>query len=201
MLKILEGLEAPLPNSSSAALAAPHIHSLFTPFGHNHEHDMEDYFDQNPEIHANTLAILSEANPLPFLGEHFRGFLSGMSTLDVPAYSTFWSDICTEGSTLDANDNPTTSSLAQSLPEQAVATATTPSRRERNQRKHACRICDKLFDRPSRARDHAYKDLEEKPYSCGGECATNTWYAYFQLECQLLYSHIAVSLRLGRKYS
>lgn len=40
----------------------------------------------------------------------------------------------------------------------------------RYQKNHACEECGKLFDRHTRARDHAYKDRGESPHCCGGEC-------------------------------
>lgn len=62
--------------------------------------------------------------------------------------------------------------------------ATTPvasSSRTKPRKRHYCVGCGCLFDRASRARDHAFKDLGQKPYTCEGECGEENWYVGIRL--------------------
>jgi hypothetical protein len=49
-------------------------------------------------------------------------------------------------------------------------------------KQHPCIQCGKWFDRWTRSRDCAYKDLDQTPHQCGGRCGVAMWCViYIQL--------------------
>jgi hypothetical protein len=47
-----------------------------------------------------------------------------------------------------------------------------------NDKKHICAQCGDGFDRWTRARDCAYKDLGQAPHQCGSQCGNAGWCAF-----------------------
>lgn len=47
--------------------------------------------------------------------------------------------------------------------------------RTKRLQKHHCAECGGFFDRASRARDHAFRDLGQTPYACESRCENSNW--------------------------
>jgi hypothetical protein len=47
-----------------------------------------------------------------------------------------------------------------------------------SEKKHICTQCGDAFDRWTRARDCAYKDLGQAPHQCGSRCGNTAWCAF-----------------------
>jgi hypothetical protein len=62
------------------------------------------------------------------------------------------------------------------LPELPTASFSVPIKN--NDKKHICTQCGDAFDRWTRARDCAYKDLVQAPHQCGSRCGNAGWCAF-----------------------
>lgn len=66
---------------------------------------------------------------------------------------------------------------------QVSPTARSPPVSPTRIKKYGCRICQKMFDRLTRANECEIKHSDDKPYPCNGKCGDPNWYV--ELYCHL----------------
>ena len=123
---------------------------------------------------------------------------SGSSNSSIIGYDTIWPSHGGVSTWKTDTDSVAPFPAHDSLGQSPHTAASTPASDTRYQKSHACAGCGRLFDRSTRARDHAYKDHNQTPYHCRGQCGVPAWYVRSRDLIHHTHSLIAAAMRHGR---
>lgn len=132
-----------------------------------------EHLHRIPPLEMNTARAFPDINPPPFPFGFLPNYPSDTSNVNKP-------DRCSSLDVSSGTETTNVNTVAPSDTYQPPGPSTHIETSEhapklRYQKRHMCKVCGKPFDRSSRARDHEYKDRDEKPYHCRGQCGSRYW--------------------------